>query len=482
MTCSTLRMPAPVARHTSATVWSRCRSTKCSSHSPGLARGCPGTSHSGRTSPASVADRRRRDGAVGSTGKPAAVAAAAPAVAPALRACARSEGRRPPLRRPLVRDRAVAARTPPATRRPRQSCPGAGCAGAPPGSSRRRPRARRHSMVSTGGDGVRRRRGSRRGPAPAGRSRRRPRPARRCVPASTRTPVAATSFGAGRQGGPGVEDGRDLDACGDEVLDHVVGAVVGRGDDDAAAGRHGVPVEVGADGTREHHAGHGRCRRRPADARGRRWRARPGRARMCQTAAGRRRRAGGVEVVGPVLDGEHVVVVVGAEGGGAGEHRDLRGRGELGRDVGDPRRRPGVPSTCSRARRQQRAAELGLVVDERRPGRRSGGGRGRGETRRAAADRPARRCARTSCRRSPCRARGRARRARRASVRRGRRPSERTVAVTDRLGAVAADLDQRVRLLDAGGHDAARTAAVDGVSRPRIRPLASRAEAMVSPG
>ena len=35
MTCSTLRMPAPVARQTSATVWSRCRSTKCSSQSPG---------------------------------------------------------------------------------------------------------------------------------------------------------------------------------------------------------------------------------------------------------------------------------------------------------------------------------------------------------------------------------------------------------------------------------------------------------------
>ena len=50
-----------------------------------------------------------------------------------------------------------------------------------------------------------------------------------------------------------------------------------------------------------------------------------------------------------------------------------------------------------------------------------------------------------------------------------------------RLGAVAADLEQCVGLLDAGGDDAARAAAVDRAPTS-IRPLASIAEATVSPG
>ena len=49
--CSTLRMPAPVARSTSATVWSRCRSTKWES-SPARSPSRSRTTHSGWVAPA----------------------------------------------------------------------------------------------------------------------------------------------------------------------------------------------------------------------------------------------------------------------------------------------------------------------------------------------------------------------------------------------------------------------------------------------
>ena len=61
--------------------------------------------------------------------------------------------------------------------------------------------------------------------------------------------------GARRQGGAGVQDGDDLEAGRDDVLDHVVRAVVGGGHHEPATGRHGVAVEVGAHGTGEHDAG-----------------------------------------------------------------------------------------------------------------------------------------------------------------------------------------------------------------------------------
>ena len=63
--------------------------------------------------------------------------------------------------------------------------------------------------------------------------------------------------GAGRRGerGPGVGDRRDLDACGGELGQHRVRAVVGGGDDDAGSGRDAVPVEVGADRRGQHDAG-----------------------------------------------------------------------------------------------------------------------------------------------------------------------------------------------------------------------------------
>jgi hypothetical protein len=95
---------------------------------------------------------------------------------------------------------------------------------------------------------------------------------------------------------------------------------------------------------------------------------------------------GGVgQVVGAMLDGEHVVVVVVAEGGGAGQDDHLR-RGRQFR--GDPRHpvqgRGAVDGLVAAG--QQRAAELRLLVDEddARPG--AGGHRRRGQAGRTGAD------------------------------------------------------------------------------------------------
>ena len=79
-------MPAPTERSTSATVWSRCRSTKQRSQlcEPSSTRG---TSHSGRVALTGVG---AASGTCGCAANPASCAAAAPARAPSARQPARS--------------------------------------------------------------------------------------------------------------------------------------------------------------------------------------------------------------------------------------------------------------------------------------------------------------------------------------------------------------------------------------------------------
>ena len=205
------------------------------------------------------------------------------------------------------------------------------------------------------------------------------------VPAAAR--AAAVSLSVGRASTTAV----DLDAGGAEVGGQRVGAVVGGADDDPGTGRHGVAVEVGADRGGQHDAGAVVVRRTPAGARGRRWRGSTWAARMCQIRCRETPGAAGVqEMVGPVLGRDDVVGVVGAEGGGAVQDRAL-GRGDqFGLDIGHPVQggRPfdALDEGRIRGSGQQRAAELGLVVDQDDPGAGGGGLAGRGQAGRAATD------------------------------------------------------------------------------------------------
>ncbi len=90
---------------------------------------------------------------------------------------------------------------------------------------------------------------------------------------------------------------------------------------------------------------------------------------------------GGAEVVGAPLQRQDETVVVAAEGGGALQVQHLRVAGELGDRRGDPLQRRGVVEPVRGA--QQRAARLGLLVDEGDAGTGAGGGERGGQPRRA---------------------------------------------------------------------------------------------------
>ena len=142
--CSTERMPAPVARSTSATVWSRWRSTKwwCQSSGP---PSCPGTSQSWRVGADGRRRRRartarRRIGEAGGDGRRGSGGDALGEAVVEVEAAAAGAGDL------LVGDRRCRARKR-RGRRPSAACPGAGSAGGPRGSSRRRrPAGRRRAL------------------------------------------------------------------------------------------------------------------------------------------------------------------------------------------------------------------------------------------------------------------------------------------------------------------------------------------------
>ncbi len=110
-----------------------------------------------------------------------------------------------------------------------------------------------------------------------------------------------------------------------------VGAVVVGQHDRAAAGAHGVAVEVAAHRARQHDAGpvvlgeH----QRPLERAGREHHL--ARAHLPQALAGQVSGRGRPEVVGHALEQAEIVVVVVGEGGGAGQHADLGKARELGR-------------------------------------------------------------------------------------------------------------------------------------------------------
>ena len=207
-------MPAPVARSTSATVWSRCRSTKWLlpvRRPRRRERGHqPQRPDRARSSAAPAAGHLRRPAP-----KPARAAASPPAAAPSCRPPARS---RVPLPAPAVCwscHRSGRARRP---QGPRSSGtgPGAGCAGAPPGSSRRRRPAgqRRSSPVSpaSGPAVVHGAHGDGADPSAVGPL---PSVSTTAAPVITATPAVADRSAASADDlGAGVHDGGDLDARG----------------------------------------------------------------------------------------------------------------------------------------------------------------------------------------------------------------------------------------------------------------------------
>ncbi len=165
-----------------------------------------------------------------------------------------------------------------------------------------------------------------------------------------------------RRARPGIDDRLDPDAGPVQVERGVVGAVVRGEHDRVAAGQHAVAVQEGAGGGGEHDP-------RPVVV-GEHDRAlvRPGRhdhlpgpeaPYPLPRLVPRRGRA---EVVGAPLQREHEAVVVAAERGGALQVQHVRPGGQLRYRGGHPVRRRGAVEFV--AARQQRAARLGLLVDQ----------------------------------------------------------------------------------------------------------------------
>ncbi len=92
----------------------------------------------------------------------------------------------------------------------------------------------------------------------------------------------------------------------------------------------------------------------------------------------------GTQVVGPPFQGQHESVVVVAERGGALQVQHVRGAGQFGGRRGDPLQSRGAVEAVGAA--EQRAARLGLLVDERHPRPGSCRGERRGQAGRSRAD------------------------------------------------------------------------------------------------
>ena len=252
--------------------------------------------------------------------------------------------------------------------------------------------------------------------------------------------------------GTGVDDHLDADARAVQVEGGLVGAVVGGEDDRLAAHEHAVAVQEGPGRAGQHDAGtvvvgehhrtlvgtgrdHDGLRPQPP-----------------HPLAGQVFRGGRAEVVGAALEGQHKAVVVAAERGGALQMQDLRVRGQLGDDLGDP--------VDGFRAGQQRTARLGLLVDQRDAGAGPGGLESGGQPGRSGPDHQhvdvvvlgvvARRVGHVG---QPALA--------------GQTAGRQSVVELDgggqqhRLGEGLLDLDQAARVFGPGGGDAARPAELD---------------------
>ena len=164
----------------------------------------------------------------------------------------------------------------------------------------------------------------------------------------------------------------------------LVGGGAARGEDELAARRHAVTVEEDPHALGEQDA-------RPVvvgenegalmGATGEHDLLRP---HLPQALAGRLARGGG-QVVGDTLGHRHVVVVVIAEGGGAGQQNDVLAGIELGQRLGEPVRRRASVDLRGRVV-QERAAGLRALVGEDHPLAGARRGERRSKPRRAGAD------------------------------------------------------------------------------------------------
>jgi len=186
----------------------------------------------------------------------------------------------------------------------------------------------------------------------------------------------------------GVGDRDHLAAGLDPVQRRAIGMIVGRRQHQAPAGRHRIAADIGGDGARHHVARHvvvGVHQRALVGPRGEDHLPGTHLVHACAHAApALERRRGGAEVLGAALmQGDEVVVVV-AVGGGAGQQQHVGQTGELGDDALHQIR--GRAAVDHLAGVEQRAAHFLLLVaqDHARPGA-AGGQRG-GETRRAGTD------------------------------------------------------------------------------------------------
>ncbi len=114
-------------------------------------------------------------------------------------------------------------------------------------------------------------------------------------------------------------------------------------------------------------------------------------ARMCQIRCRDTPGAAGAgQVVGAVLDGDDVVGVVGAEGGGAVQDGAFGAGNQLGFDVRHPFQGrlafDGLDQAGGRGPGQERSAQFGLVVHQHDAGAGADGFAGRGQAGGAAAD------------------------------------------------------------------------------------------------
>ncbi|GJE72684.1 hypothetical protein CHKEEEPN_4243 [Methylorubrum podarium] len=205
--------------------------------------------------------------------------------------------------------------------------------------------------------------------------------------------VAGQHFGAGgaqlRQFRPAIRfqaqvDEGDVETGGARVERGLVGGGAARGEDELAARRHAVAVEEDPHALGEHDAGPvvvGEDEGALVGAAGEHHLARP---HLPQALAGRLAR-GRRQVVGDPLGHRDVVVVVVAEGRGAGEQDHVLAAVEFGQRLGEPvRRRASVD--LRRRVVQERAAGLRALVGEDDPLAGARRGEGGGETRRAGAD------------------------------------------------------------------------------------------------
>jgi hypothetical protein len=169
-------------------------------------------------------------------------------------------------------------------------------------------------------------------------------------------------------------------------------------------------------------------------------------------------------MIGAAFECEHVVVVVRAERDRARQHGDLGRRRQCRGGVGDPVERRPVVDRLAPAR-QQRSTGLGVLVDQDHARVRRGGREGGGQSGRAGPDHE-HVCMRIALvvdgvigsriQGADPRDGGGGQSVDQFPGRGGHR----------RLGAGAADLQQRVGLLAPGGHDAAGTTVVDRVADP----------------